>query len=76
MKIKIFKPVLFLLSLTVTISALAEASDTDTKPPAVAAEPAKEKAAEEVNKRYEPATRFTPTEKLRADDTVAFPVDI
>ena len=24
----------------------------------------------------EPAKNFTPTEKLRADDTVAFPVDI
>ncbi len=23
-----------------------------------------------------PATKFVPTEKLRADDTVAFPVDI
>ncbi len=67
---------LFILLTVVGSSALAEASDTDTKPPAVAAEPAKEKAAEEVKKRYEPATRFTPTEKLRADDTVAFPVDI
>ena len=26
--------------------------------------------------KTEPATKFVPTEKLRADDTVAFPVDI
>jgi len=26
--------------------------------------------------KSEPATKFIPTEKLRADDTVAFPVDI
>ena len=27
-------------------------------------------------KTYEPAGKFVPTEKLRADDAVAFPVDI
>ena len=27
-------------------------------------------------KAYEPAGKFVPTEKLRADDAVAFPVDI
>ena len=28
------------------------------------------------SKAYEPAGKFIPTEKLRADDAVAFPVDI
>ena len=27
-------------------------------------------------KKFEPAGKFVPTEKLRADDAVAFPVDI
>ncbi|GMR06914.1 MAG: hypothetical protein BMS9Abin25_1551 [Gammaproteobacteria bacterium] len=76
MKNKTFQPALFLYLLVVAISTMADSSDTDTKLPAEAAEPAKEKAAEEVKKKYEPATRFTPTEKLRADETVAFPVDI
>ena len=30
----------------------------------------------EKGKAYEPAGKFVPTEKLSADDTVAFPVDI
>ena len=33
-------------------------------------------AQSEEKKAYEPAGKFVPTEKLRADDTVAFPVDI
>ena len=30
----------------------------------------------EEKKAYEPAGRFIPSEKLRADDAIAFPVDI
>ena len=30
----------------------------------------------EANKTYEPAGKFIPTEKLRADAAIAFPVDI
>jgi len=33
-------------------------------------------AQSEEKKAYEPAGKFIPTEKLRADDAVAFPVDI
>lgn len=32
--------------------------------------------AEQQKKAYEPAGKFVPTEKLRADDAVSFPVDI
>ncbi len=76
MKIRIFQPALLLLLGIVAIYTLADTSDKDTKLPAETAEPAKQKAPEELKKKYEPASRFTPTEKLRADDTVAFPVDI
>ena len=33
-------------------------------------------AQDDEKKAYEPAGTFVPTEKLSADDTVAFPVDI
>jgi hypothetical protein len=33
-------------------------------------------AQDEDKEAYEPAGKFVPTEKLQADDTVAFPVDI
>jgi hypothetical protein len=33
-------------------------------------------SVEQEKKAYEPAGKFVPTEKLRADDAVAFPVDI
>jgi len=39
-----------------------------------ASEPVTEPA--QAKKTYEPAGKFVPTEKLRADDAVAFPVDI
>jgi len=36
----------------------------------------KDAATESVKKKVEPAIRFTPSEKIRADDAVSFPVDI
>lgn len=33
-------------------------------------------SASPVQKKVEPAKRFNPSEKLRADDAVSFPVDI
>ena len=76
MENKIFQLALILFLALAAVPGMAEPSDARTKVPAEAVEPAKEKAAEVVKKKYEPATRFTPTEKLRADDTVPFPVDI
>ena len=34
------------------------------------------KKSSDKNSKPSPATQFTPTEKIRADDAVAFPVDI
>ena len=76
MENKIFQLVLSLFLASAAVPGMAEPSDTRTKAPAEVVEPAKEKSADVVKKKYEPATRFTPSEKLRADDTVPFPVDI
>lgn len=76
MENKIILSALFAFLSAVASSVMADPSATETKAPEKVAKPVKEKAAEEVRKNYEPAARFTPTEKLRADDTVTFPVDI
>ena len=65
-----------LLLLAMTIPAHAEKVPADSVPEAEQAEKSTGQQLETGNKRYEPAERFTPTEKLRADDAVAFPVDI
>ncbi len=60
----------------VSITIMADPADKHATPPQERVVPDKEKAAKEVKKKYEPATKFIPTEKLRADETVTFPVDI
>jgi hypothetical protein len=70
-----------LLVLAVTyFSAVAEQAVTTTEPSSKVMEPAKDTDADTDDdtkrKNYEPASRFVPSEKLRADDTVSFPVDI
>ena len=71
-----FKAALLLI-LTVHISA-AGAQQTVAKPEASAqeAEATKQTKSETTRKDYEPASRFVPSEKLRADDAISFPVDI
>ncbi len=64
MKKSIFK-ILFLLALVSAVYAGVNGSVEDTSN----SEPPKKEA-------YEPAGTFVPTEKLRADDAIAFPVDI
>ena len=76
MENNIFQLALFLLLAHAAAPGMADPSDTRTKAPAEVVESAKEKESDVVKKKYEPATRFTPSEKLRADDTVPFPVDI
>ncbi len=58
------------------VSAAENASRTDAGSEQKPVQNKKEKSTETQRKKYEPAGRFTPTEKLRADDVVAFPVDI
>ena len=47
-----------------------------TDPAQVKADSAKDKSSEPAKQKVEPAIRFTPSEKIRADDAVSFPVDI
>lgn len=67
MKKSILKILLLLAFVSIVYAGVNE-------PAGEAEEPASEQAGE--NKRFEPADKFVPTEKLRADDAVAFPVDI
>ncbi|MFW2440468.1 MAG: hypothetical protein ACN4GR_13990 [Arenicellales bacterium] len=76
MENKILQLALSLLLVSAAVPGMAQPSDTRAKTPVEVVEPVKEKSADVVKKKYEPATRFTPSEKLRADDTVPFPVDI
>jgi len=62
---KVILKILFLLALASVVYAGVNGSQQDTGVP----ETGKKKA-------YEPAGKFIPTEKLRADDAIAFPVDI
>ena len=57
--------ILFLLVLVSAVYAQLDGSVEDSSDPA----PSEKET-------YEPAGTFVPTEKLRADDAIAFPVDI
>jgi len=61
---KVILKILFLLALASVVYAGVNGSQEDTGVP------------ETGKKAYEPAGKFIPTEKLRADDAIAFPVDI
>jgi len=66
-----------LLVLAVTFfSAAAEQVETTAEPSKKVIEPAKDANSETTRKKYEPASKFVPSEKLRADDAISFPVDI
>lgn len=62
---KVILSVFFLLILVSAVYAGLDNSVEGTNDPA----PSKKEA-------FEPAGTFVPTEKLRADDAIAFPVDI
>ena len=76
-----FKSV-FLIALAVfAIAGLAEKSVTNDKSTVEHKEAAQNRTTEPSSvkpeqQRVEPAGRFNPSEKLRADDAVSFPVDI
>ncbi len=76
-----FKSV-FLIALAVfAIAGLAEKSVTNDKSTVEHKQAAQNRTTEPSSvkpeqQRVEPAGRFNPSEKLRADDAVSFPVDI
>jgi len=76
MKTRVYRLFLFLLMVFTVSTTWADSSDTHTKQNTEITQSAKDKKPEPDTKKYEPAGKFTPTEKLRADETVAFPVDI
>jgi flagellar basal body-associated protein FliL len=63
--LKISLLLVFVSAIYAGVSAFAQSQDNQ----------AQEKQSEE-KQAYEPAGKFVPTEKLKADDTVDFPVDI
>jgi len=76
MKIGIGHIFLFLFMLFTVSITQADSSKTHAKENTEISQSEKDENPKPDTKKYEPATRFTPTEKLRADDTVTFPVDI
>ncbi len=77
-----FRPALITLLLTsllLTASGKAqqvEAEDSNTASAASKAEPEANTTQPTAQEKPRAATRFTPTEKIHADDAVSFPVDI
>ena len=74
---KLILKFLFLFVLTgAYYSAMAEQTATSADTSSKVTEATKDTKTETVRENYEPASRFVPSEKLRADDAVSFPTDI
>jgi len=76
-----YKSALFIVIAACTISLLVELSVADSKvaeeiKQTVPVQTAKPTSIKPDAKKVEPAGRFIPSEKLRADDAISFPVDI
>ena len=71
-----FKAALFLILAVYAFPAGAQQTNAEPEASAQEAEATKQTKAETTRKDYEPASRFVPSEKLRADDAISFPVDI
>jgi len=67
MKKLVLRALLLLVVISVTYAGISVSVEEASAP---------EPVSEQDKKTYEPAGKFVPTEKLRADDAVAFPVDI
>ena len=63
----VLKSLLLLVVVSVTYAGISGSAEEAKAPASV---------TKQEKKTYEPAGKFVPTEKLRADDAVAFPVDI
>ena len=75
------KPAFFLLLAVFTVSGFAEQPSAGDKPvtekkAAVKSATTEPTTVKTDQQKVEPAGRFNPSEKLRADDAVSFPVDI
>ena len=73
---KILKSMLLLILAALVFNAGAENKEEKPEFPVQDSETAKGSNVESTGKDYEPAGRFVPSEKLRADDAISFPVDI
>ena len=74
---KIMLKFLLLFVLTVAYcTVMAEQTATSAETSSKVTEPTKDTKTETVRKKYEAASRFVPSEKLRADDAISFPTDI
>jgi hypothetical protein len=68
--------VILILFAVTLYSAAADQAVTSAEPNVPVTEPSKEAKSETTKKKHEPASRFVPSEKLRADDAISFPADI
>jgi hypothetical protein len=62
---------IIVMTVVVTASVAQQTDPAPAKP-----DSGKETSPGSVKQKVEPAIRFTPSEKIRADDAVSFPVDI
>ena len=78
MKTAMLLPVLVILAaIAATPGSAQEAKAGDGEEVSATDDPNKASTATTDRKKdAEPATRFTPSEKIRADDALSFPVDI
>jgi hypothetical protein len=76
MKIRLVKYSLLVALTAIIYSAIAQQTEAIPKPSQAEPEAEKSSSPAPAKKAYEPAIRFTPSEKLRADDAISFPVDI
>lgn len=65
-----------LIIVVTTVAATGVAQQTDPAPAKTDSMKGTTPESGSVKKEVEPAIRFTPSEKIRADDAVSFPVDI
>ena len=76
MRKNILKSALLIIFVVIVVSAAAEQVVTPADTSTQDSQPSKDLNAETTRKNYEPASKFVPSEKLRADDAISFPVDI
>lgn len=74
--IRIYNSILSIVLAIALFPAMAEQTDTDPKASSSGAGPVQDLSSESTKQDFKATDRFTPSEKLRADDAVSFPVDI